>query len=57
MRVTTLPTRDLAPRIATEIRVDKQDLLSGVHARTLRELLERRGVLTQTKLTGEEPFA
>jgi alpha-ketoglutarate-dependent taurine dioxygenase len=45
MTVTTLPTRDLTPRIATEIRADKRDLLSGVHAGALRELLERRGVL------------
>lgn len=45
MTVTTLPTRDLTPRIATEIRADKRDLLSGVHADALRELLERRGVL------------
>jgi alpha-ketoglutarate-dependent taurine dioxygenase len=45
MTVTTLTTRDLTPRIATEVRADKQDLLSGVHAAALRELLERRGVL------------
>jgi alpha-ketoglutarate-dependent taurine dioxygenase len=45
MTVTTLPTRDLTPRIATEIRADKRDLLSGVHAGALRELLDRRGVL------------
>ena len=56
MTVTTLPTRDLTPRIATEIRVDKQDLLSGVHASSLRELLERRGVLVfpQIHFTDEE---
>jgi alpha-ketoglutarate-dependent taurine dioxygenase len=56
MTVTTLPTRDLAPRIATEIRANKQDLLSGVHAGALRELLERRGVLVfpQIHFTDEE---
>ncbi len=56
MTVTTLPTRDLTPRIATEIRADKQDLLSGVHASSLRELLERRGVLVfpQIHFTDEE---
>ena len=59
MTVTTLATRDLAPRIATEIRADKQDLLSGVHAGTLRELLERRGVLVfpQIHFTDEEHVA
>jgi hypothetical protein len=64
MTVTTLPTRDLTARIATEIRADKRDLLSGVHTDALRELLERRGVLvfpgrmlTRTKPAGEEPFA
>ncbi len=59
MTVTTLATRDLAPRIATEIRADKQDLLSGVHAGTLRELLERRGVLVfpQIGFTDEEHVA
>jgi alpha-ketoglutarate-dependent taurine dioxygenase len=59
MTVTTLATRDLAPRIATEIRADKQDLLSGVHAGTVRELLERRGVLVfpQIHLTDEEHVA
>ncbi len=59
MTVTTLATRDLAPRIATEIRADKQDLLSGVHAGTLRELLERRGVLVfpQIHFTDEEQVA
>ncbi len=45
MTAATLATRDLTPGIATEIR-----------AGTLRELLERRGVLTRTKLVGEEAF-
>jgi alpha-ketoglutarate-dependent taurine dioxygenase len=38
-------TRDLTERIATEIRADKQALLSGEFAGKLRELLEQRGVL------------
>ncbi len=56
MTVTTLSTRDLAPRIATEIRADKRDLLGGVHAGVLRELLERRGVLVfpQIHFTDQE---
>jgi alpha-ketoglutarate-dependent taurine dioxygenase len=56
MTVTTFSTRDLTPRIATEIRTDKRYLLSGVHADILRELLERRGVLVfpQIHLTDEE---
>jgi alpha-ketoglutarate-dependent taurine dioxygenase len=41
----TLNTRDLTPRIATEIRADKKTLLSGAHAAKIRELLEQRGVL------------
>jgi alpha-ketoglutarate-dependent taurine dioxygenase len=45
MSTTTLATRDIAPRIATEIRADKDELLSGVHGGEIRELLERRGVL------------
>lgn len=56
MTVTTLAIRDLTPRIATEIRADKQTLLSGVHAATIRELLERTGVLVfpQIHFTDEE---
>ena len=38
-------TRDITPRIATEIRADKKTLLSGEHAAKIRELLELRGVL------------
>lgn len=45
MSTTTLATRDIAPRIATEIRADKDELLSGVHDGEIRELLQRRGVL------------
>lgn len=46
----TLTTRDLTPRIATEIRADKKTLLSGGHAAKIRELLETRGVLVFPKI-------
>ncbi|GFE79841.1 taurine catabolism dioxygenase [Steroidobacter agaridevorans] len=46
----TLTTRDLTPRIATEIRADKKTLLSGEHAAKIRELLELRGVLVFPKV-------
>ncbi|WP_286145648.1 TauD/TfdA family dioxygenase [Mycobacterium sp. ENV421] len=36
---------DIAPAIASEIRAPKAELLNGVHADTIRDLLERRGVL------------
>lgn len=56
MTATTLATRDLTPRIATEIHANKENLLSGVHARAIRELLEQRGVLVfpQIHFTDEE---
>jgi alpha-ketoglutarate-dependent taurine dioxygenase len=38
-------TREITPRIATEIRADKQTLLGGKHASEIRALLEQRGVL------------
>jgi alpha-ketoglutarate-dependent taurine dioxygenase len=46
----TLTTRDLTPRIATEIRADKKTLLGGEHAAKIRELLELRGVLVFPKV-------
>ncbi len=54
-----LTTRDLTPRIATEIRADKAELLSGEHASRIRELLEQRGVLVfpQVHFTDEEQIA
>lgn len=54
-----LETRDIKPRIATEIRADKQDLLSGEHAQAIRELLEQRGVLVFPEIgfTDEEQVA
>ena len=41
----TLTTVDLAPRIGTEIRADRTDLIAGAHSAQLRRLLEARGVL------------
>ncbi|HEX3680140.1 MAG TPA: TauD/TfdA family dioxygenase, partial [Galbitalea sp.] len=55
MTAATLTTRDLTPRIATEVRADKRDLLSGVHAAALRELLERRGVLVFPEIHFTDP--
>jgi len=55
----TLPTRDLTERIGTEVLADKGALLSGVHAASIRELLEARGVLVFPKIgfTDEEQIA
>src|SRR5687767_6785063 len=52
-------TKDLSPRIATEIRADKQTLLSGEDAAKIRELLEMRGVLVfpQINFTDDEQIA
>lgn len=36
---------ELTPRIGTEIRADREGLLSGAYSGELRELLEQRGVL------------
>jgi alpha-ketoglutarate-dependent taurine dioxygenase len=47
---TTLDTRDLTPRIGTEVLADKATLLSGKHATAIRELLEERGVLVFPKI-------
>lgn len=59
MTVTTLTTRELTPRIGTEIRSDKQNLLSGAHAGAIRDLLEQRGVLVfpQIGFTDDEQVA
>lgn len=55
----TLTTKDLMPRIATEIRADKKTLLSGEHAAKIRELLEQKGVLIfpQVNFTDDEQVA
>jgi len=52
----TLPVADLTANIASEVHATKDELLSGVHAEALRDLLERRGVLVfpQIGFTDEE---
>lgn len=52
----TLTIREVTPRIGTEIRADKETLLSGAHAAKIRELLEQRGVLVFPRIhfTDEE---
>jgi alpha-ketoglutarate-dependent taurine dioxygenase len=40
-----LASVDLAPRMGSEVRISKADLLSGEHAREIRALLDQRGVL------------
>ena len=40
-----LKTRDLTPRIGTEVETDLETLLDGSIARDLRALLDQRGVL------------
>ena len=54
-----LKTKDIKPRIATEIHADKSALLSGEHAGEIRELLEQRGVLVfpRIEFTDEEQVA
>lgn len=56
---TTLPTRDLTEHIGTEVRADKEALLSGDYAGAIRELLEQRGVLVfpQIGFTDAEQIA
>jgi alpha-ketoglutarate-dependent taurine dioxygenase len=51
-----LKTRDIKPKIGTEILADKKTLLSGKYATEIRDLLERRGVLIFPKInfTDEE---
>jgi alpha-ketoglutarate-dependent taurine dioxygenase len=45
-----LVTRDLTPRIGTEIVIDKETLLSGVHAAEIRRTLQQRGVVIVREL-------
>jgi len=40
-----LETVDLTPRIGTELKTDVASLVSGEHARDIKQLLQRRGVL------------
>ena len=50
---------DVAPKIGTAIRADKETLLSGAKAREIREIMERRGVIVfpEINLTDEEQIA
>jgi alpha-ketoglutarate-dependent taurine dioxygenase len=62
MNVSTLSrfdVSDAAPKIGSAIRTDKQTLLSGVKAKEIREILERRGVVVfpEINLTDEEQIA
>ncbi len=54
-----LETRDIKPRIGTEILTGKEALLGGEHAGEIRELLEQRGVLVfpQINLDDQEQIA
>lgn len=40
-----LQTTDLTPRIGTQIKVDRAELLKGRHSKRIRDLLEQRGVV------------
>ena len=40
-----LTSIDLSPRMGSQVTISKAELLSGVHAREIRKLLDRRGVL------------
>jgi alpha-ketoglutarate-dependent taurine dioxygenase len=50
---------DVAPKIGSAIRTDKETLLSGARAKEIREIMERRGVIVfpQICLTDEEQIA
>jgi alpha-ketoglutarate-dependent taurine dioxygenase len=51
----TLQTFDLAPRIGTEIKADRELLLSGKYASQIRGLLEQRGVVIVRQLALDGP--
>lgn len=50
---------DVAPKIGSAIRTDRQTLLSGARAKEIREIMERRGVIVfpEINLTDEEQIA
>jgi alpha-ketoglutarate-dependent taurine dioxygenase len=56
---TAFATRELKPRIGTEITADKEALLSREHAATIRDLLGERGVLVFPRIdfTNDEQVA
>lgn len=41
----TLTASELSPRMGADVKISKAELLSGVHAKALRALLDQRGVL------------
>ncbi len=41
----TLSTVELTPRVGSEVKIDREALLSGEHSRDIRDLLVERGVL------------
>jgi len=51
----TFETHGLTPRIATEIRTDAETLVSGQHAKQIREILEQRGVVIFRDLDIDDP--
>lgn len=55
----SLQSKDIKPKIGTEIHADKQQLLSGAYADDIRELLEQRGVLVfpEINFTDDEQIA
>lgn len=57
--IEALQVRDIKPRIGSEVRAGKDDLLSGEYAGAIRELLEQRGVLVfpQIAFSDEEQIA
>jgi alpha-ketoglutarate-dependent taurine dioxygenase len=59
MSETQFDVADVAPKIGSVIRTDKQTLLNGTKSHRIRELLEQRGVLVfpEINLTDEEQIA
>lgn len=56
---TAFEYREIKPEIGATVLLDKQELLSGVHAAGIRDLLEQRGVLVfpQIHFTDDEQIA
>jgi alpha-ketoglutarate-dependent taurine dioxygenase len=55
----TIQITDLRPRIGSRVIADRTELLSGVHSKQLRAVLEQRGVLLfpRLQLSDEEQLA
>ena len=41
----TLTSIELSPRMGSEVKIGKAELVSGAHAKEIRALLDQRGVL------------